>query len=64
MVRDEQKIKSVLKDFNVRNEKDFYSFINTTWNLCKCTKCGKSINLLNCDFINGNPTCKDNSCFI
>lgn len=64
MLKDEQRIKSVLKDFHVKNEKQFYSFINNTWNFCNCTRCNRTINLLYCDFDKGNPICKNSSCII
>ena len=65
MVKDEQRIKSVLKDFRVKNESEFYFFVNNTWNVCNCVRCGQVVDLLNCDFDNStNPICKSNSCIV
>ncbi len=58
-IKDEERIKSVLRDFHVKTENDFYLFINKNWNLCKCIKCRKIVNLLTCDFYNGDPCCKN-----
>ena len=55
--KDKYRIENTLKDFNVKSEDEFYSVVDSTWNLVHCSICGREISLLNCRFYNSDPVC-------
>ena len=55
-VNQDNLVKSVLKEYNVKTEEDFYELINKTWNITKCS-CGREIDLTVCKFRDGDPVC-------
>jgi hypothetical protein len=55
---DDDKIREILKDFEVSNEEEFVEKINKNWDDIKCIRCGRDIKLLECSFLDGDPICK------
>jgi hypothetical protein len=55
---DDDKIREILKEFDVENEDELTVKINSTWNLTRCIKCNREIDLLECSFLDGDPICK------
>jgi hypothetical protein len=52
-------VKSILKEFGAHSEDELVKIVNISWNLTKCTRCGKNLDLLHCRFEDGDPVCYD-----
>jgi hypothetical protein len=53
-----REIKKILSEFGAKNEEELTNILNKEWNVAKCSICGKTIDLLLCEYINGDPACK------
>lgn len=52
-------INQTLNFFRIKNESELDTILQETWNQAKCYKCGKIINLENCDYVNEEiPICR------
>jgi hypothetical protein len=46
---------SILHDFNAKDEDDLQNKLNKNWNIAKCCRCGKKLDLLKAKYIDGDP---------
>jgi hypothetical protein len=51
-------VKRLLKEFGAKNEEELVDIMQNSWNSAICQKCGRKIDLLNCDYENDDPVCK------
>jgi formylmethanofuran dehydrogenase subunit E len=60
MKKNRTDIKQLLKDFNVSTEDELQEKLMNESTMVKCTteNCFNMVNLLNAQFINGDPVCK------
>jgi len=52
-----REIKESLNFFGAKNEDELNDIIEKTWNIARCIKCGKQIDLMKCSYIGGDPVC-------
>lgn len=50
-------IKKMLHEFHVNTETELDDELNQSWNKSYCVICGKELDLLTCNFSDGDPVC-------
>jgi hypothetical protein len=58
----ENDVKEILNEFGVKTEDELSDKVNKTWNLVKCSRCGRKIDLTSCNWEDGDPVCA-NECW-